>query len=174
MARKSGFIRRDGRMRRETQWLFYTSNDVVLAAASTASVRSSLNAAALALRPFTVIRTRGHWGVKSDQAGASEQYSASMGWVVVSDQASTVGVTAVPTPETDRGSDLWYVYESMAGEFIFISGVGVFEAGHWSDFDSRAARKVEEGQDINVIVESSAISSGCEVFSGARFLIKLH
>ncbi len=58
MARKSGFVRRGGRMVRETIWFGQTETQTVLAAANTAAILTSLNAAALALRPFTIIRSQ--------------------------------------------------------------------------------------------------------------------
>ena len=59
VSRKSGFIRRGGSMRRETAWLTDPTAEVTMSGAPTALLISSLNAAALALRPFTIIRTRG-------------------------------------------------------------------------------------------------------------------
>jgi len=175
VGRKSGFIRRSGGMVRETAWAFLAPDEITLAAASTASLRGTLTAGTLAIRPFTIIRWRGVFGVRSDQTGALEDYSASFGVAIVSEQAAAIGVSAIPTPETDRGSDLFFVYESLAGQFTFVSGVG-FEgqSGAWKQYDSKAMRKVETGQDTAVVVETSAISNGASVHISGRFLIKLH
>ncbi len=71
MARKSGFVRRGGRMRRETLWLDIATSEITLSGAPTAVLANSLAASALALRPFTVVRTRGFMHIRSDQvAGA--------------------------------------------------------------------------------------------------------
>ena len=145
-----------------------------MATASAAAILFSLNAAALELLPFTIVRTRGIWGLRSDQAAASEDYSASMGIAVVNDQAVAVGVTAVPTPETDRGSDLFFVYESLAGFFEFKTNDGLLEKGQWIRFDSKAMRKVDIGQDIVVTAETSALSAGAIGHFSARMLVKLH
>ena len=91
---------------------------------------------------------------------------------MVSDQAVAIGVTAVPTPDTDRGSDLWYVFEEIFGEFVFISGVGTQERGQLHRFDSKAMRKVEDGQDIITVAESPNTSAKIQV--AVRCLIKLH
>ena len=176
MARnRSGRIFRGGRQVRETRWLDLTPTSVALGAASTASLLFSLTTEELALRPFTVVRTRGVFHCVSDQEGADELEAVSVGFAVVSDQAIAIGVTAVPTPETDRSSDLWYVYESIINRFQFVSGAG-FEtnAGQTHPFDSKAMRKVEDGQDVAVVVETAATSSGAIVTLGARMLIKLH
>ena len=69
-----------------------------------------LNAAALALRPFTVVRTRANLIIRSDQQAASELFEVAYGETVVSEQASAAGVVSVPTPVTEDASD-WHVYD---------------------------------------------------------------
>jgi len=174
--RKSGFITRDGRKRRETRWLAGLSTNTVAAAANNATLLTSLNAAALALRPFTVVRTRGFMYIRSDQNAASETYEMAYGEAVVSDQASAIGVTAVPTPTTDDGSDLWFVYERRGGEVAFSDATGIqsLQGIQPFAFDSKAMRKVEDGQDIVSVQESSALSAGAQLLVYSRSLIKLH
>ena len=176
MARKSGFVRRRGAMVRDTVWFQFLFTRVTMAAASTAVLSTSLNAAALALRPFTIVRTRGVVGFNSDQVGATESYQGSIGMCVVSDQASGIGVTAVPTPQTDLGSDLWFLHESGFGRFEFVSGVGVLEVGSNMDrvVDSKAMRKVDIGQDLVIVQETSAISNGMILTFQFRMLVKVH
>ena len=73
MARRhSGFRARMVSQGRKTFWLAGTHFQTVMAAANTAVLISTLNAAALALRPFTVIRTRGYIALLSDQLSANE------------------------------------------------------------------------------------------------------
>ena len=176
MARKSGFIRRHGRMIRESTWLNLGAAITNLSGPSTAVLGGSLNAAALALRPFTVVRTHGFFGIRTDQIAADESYDAAMGWAVVSDQAVAVGVTAVPTPMTDLGSDLFYAHRILMGRFEFASSVGIRPdmLTPWVHYDSKAMRKVDGDQDVIFVLETSAVSSGCTVHDAARFLIKLH
>ncbi len=76
MARKSGFVRRHGSMVRETRWLDGPHNRTSVAAGAV-SIILSLTAVELALRPFTVIRTRGIWSLRSDQLAAGEQIQTS-------------------------------------------------------------------------------------------------
>jgi len=67
------------------------------------------------------------------------------------------------------------VYETLAGRFVVSSAVGLLESMvNWKDFDSRAMRKVEEGQDLAAVVESGSISTGVVVIKSGRILIKLH
>ena len=173
ISRKSGFIQRSGVMRRETLWLGGSFVRSTLVGAASALV-TSLNAAALAQRPFTIVRTRGFLHYRSDQEVASENYSGSYGAAVVSDQAVAIGVTAIPTPVTDSESDLWHLYEAFGKRFALGSGVAFTDVGDRIEIDSKAMRKVEEGQDIVDVVEGSGLSTGIIVLSFNRTLIKLH
>ncbi len=160
--------------RRETVWFEFGPALDTVAAASTSSLIFSLNAAALALRPFTVVRTRGTLFYRSDQVIAGERYGGNFGIAVVSDQASAVGVTAIPTPITDFGSDLWFVMEQMQGSLHVATAVGELELGFHIALDSKAMRRVDIGQDIVVVQETAAyhLSNALEV--GFRMLVKLH
>ncbi len=140
-----------------------------------AVLTSSLNAGALALRPFTITRTRLWAHVKSDQAATTEVYGCGLGAAVVSDQASAIGVTAVPTPVTDQDSDLFFLYETFVGELVVSSAIGIYEGGNGRGVDSRAMRKVEDGSDVVFVLEtmSSPVAGTTFDFAG-RMLIKLH
>ncbi len=160
--------------RRETLWFSSAdeTNHTPLAAGGVALI-SSLNAGALALRPFTVIRTVGLIYVASDQTAAFEVPFGGLGLAVVSDQAAAIGVTAVPTPITDESSDLWFLYQfwvaSGAGQAASQSnGARVFA------FDSRAMRKVPDGADVVTVIENGSAFDGAEFVVKLRMLIKLH
>ena len=173
--RKSGNVLRRGRMVRDTLWLFIAPVRTVVTAPSGAVVLTVLNAAALALRPFTIVRSRGRMSINSDQEASDESFGGSLGYCVVSDQASAIGVTAVPTPETDRGSDLWFVYETLDGRFQLGDASGFWNNSIVSkDFDSKAMRKVNNDQDFITVFETDALGLGMTVYASARVLIKLH
>jgi len=110
---------------RDTLWFQGASAQTTIATVSTATLVTSLSAGALAFRPFTVVRTRGVLHLRSDQFANSESQSAAYGRCVVSDQAVAIGVTAVPTPITDNGSDLWFVYEMLKTRVEVSSAVGI-------------------------------------------------
>jgi len=172
MARKSGFVRRNGVMRRETRWIQGTFLSTTLASTNAVAITTSLSAVGLALRPFTVVRTRGQMHVRADQTSASENYAVQMGFCIVSEQALAIGVTAVPTPDTDGDSDLWYVYESLFGNIDVTTDIGRLESGQSASYDSKAMRKVEDGEQLIQVMEcpvSSAI-----ILDSFRMLIKLH
>ncbi len=172
MARQ--FVRSRGRLGspRKTVWLSIDTVSSTLSGAPSAILANSLNAAALALRPFTIVRTRGIFHVASDQTAATESYMGDLAMAVVSDQASAIGVTAVPTPLTDKGSDLFFVYEQGVGRFQFSDATGIFEAGKQISWDSKAMRKVDDDQDVVLVVENEL--AGCVVRSSGRMLVKLH
>jgi len=174
---RSGRFIRGTVARRETLWFTSPGSLVVLAAANQAVLLQVLNAAALAIRPFTIIRSRGVVGISSDQTGATEDQHAAFGCAVVSQQASAAGVGSIPTPVTDDGSDLWFVYQRLMAKIQFASVSGMdANAGKIYEFDSKAMRKVEDGEDLVVVAENGPAGTGAGVRINwyVRFLIKMH
>ncbi len=113
--------------------------------------------------------------VRSDQVAASEDYGCALGVAVVGAPAEAIGVTAVPTPDTDRGSDLFFVYAEMMNRFNLVTAAG-FESinGMTKDVDSKAMRKVEDGDQVVIVQETQTTVSSCVVTVAGRMLIKLH
>ncbi len=173
-SRKSGLVLRSSGAKRATQWIAASVTNTALAGPSGAAVILVGNAALLALAPFTIVRTRGLINVRSDQSAASETFHVGLAWFVPTVQASAIGVTAVPTPMTDDGSDMFFVYEEVTGRIDFTTGTGYRLMDVSRYYDSKAMRKVNDDQDINVAIETSASSSGATVLHHARFLIKLN
>ena len=135
---------------------------------------ASLNAAALALRPFTIVRSIFELMVVSDQETVSEIQIGGFGVAVVSDQAVGIGVTAIPTPLTDLGSDLWLAHQVLLGNFIG-TGNSDTESANRYVVDSKAMRKVNGDQDVVIVTEmNSALASGLTIFGAGRMLFKLH
>ena len=165
---------RGGRPRRQTFWLGGTFVNTTLASANSAAVITSLSAAALLLRPFTIIRMRGIIQVRSDQTAANEDYSGIVGHCVVTDQAVAVGITAVPTPVAESDSDLWFQYDPFAGDYESLTSVGTNEKGRQYIVDSKAMRRVDQGFDFVQVGENSAASNGTILTTFFRTLIKLH
>ena len=56
------------------------------------------------------------------------------------------------------------------------SAIGVLELSIWKEFDSRAMRKIDDGQEITFVLETdlAANTAGVNVFTAARLLLKLH
>jgi len=107
--RARGFIR-GGRSVRETEWIGINETITSLAGPGAATLIGTFSAAALALRPFTIVRTVGFLGIRSDQAVADESYDVALGMAIVSDQASAAGINSVPTGWLDLESDLFFVH----------------------------------------------------------------
>ena len=179
MARRFRTILRGGRPVRETLWFGMTETRTVTNGANAAAIILSLNAAALALRPFTIVRSLMHYSIRSDQTAASENFGSALAGAVVSDQAVAIGITAVPTPFTDLGSDLFFLHHIMDGQFLFISGIGVDPNGvapaGGTLIESKAMRKVENGQDLIFVLENDSLqASGVTSYVAGRVLVKLH
>ncbi len=170
-ARRSGLVLRGGVQRRESLWIDIAPVLATQAAAG-GVLTNALNAVALALRPFTVVRTRMSFFIRSDQAAAAEVQTAAFGIAVVSDQALGIGVTAVPTPITDMGSDLWFFYQFLLCNESSLTDVA--KPGCVVHADSKAMRKVNDDSDLAFVLEMSTITQGVTVNSMGRFLIKLH
>ena len=141
---------------------------------------SSLSAAALLLRPFTVLRTHLMLHVRSDQFTAIETTIASYGQMIVTDTAAALGVTAVPDPsgiDGDPEAD-WFLWQSLMNTFFIdvngADGIGVDGAlGVLYEVDSKAMRKV--GPDDNLVsVIASNTATGFDISSQGRRLIQLH
>jgi len=171
IGRRSGLVLRGGRNRRATVWI----GDVpalTTVAANTAVLLTSLNAAALALRPFTIVRVRGviQWG--SDQEAASETPFGAYGETVVSDQASAIGVTAVPTPTTDANSDLFLYYQTLVFA-LHVTPAGTGPGYQQYNLDGKAMRKVNDDQDLVTSVENNS-AVGATIVVSSRLLVKIH
>jgi len=174
MARKFRNIRGVTRQVRETSWIGLGGTEAPLAGTSTAVLAAGFSATTLSLRPFTIVRTHVYLSVASDQQLAVESFQMAYGHAIVSDQAFAIGVTAVPTPQTDHDSDLWMVHQWIGGRLQFATAAGFGEYSKTVEIDSKAMRKVEEGQDIAIVIESGSGSEGMRVFKAGRLLIKLH
>ncbi len=90
-------------------WLNATITRATLTT-NTAQLIGQLNAAALLLRPFTIVRTRVQILFISDQTVASEFPAGALGFITVKQPASAIGITAMPTPLTESQAD-WFVYQ---------------------------------------------------------------
>jgi len=158
--------------RRESLWVDIATVASTLSATG-GTIQTSANAALLALRPFTIIRTHMFYSIRSDQEVQTENQFAAAGAAVVSDQAVAVGVTAVPTPFTDAGSDLWFLHQRLANSVGILTAVGISGqvASHY-EVDSKAMRRVEDGSDIVFVVEFDSVGDPSIVVSMGRMLIK--
>ena len=161
---------RGGTPRRKSLWLFIGPGDSTL---STSGVLlASLNVSALALRPFTIVRTHLEVMVRSDQAAAIEHQLAAIGACVVTDEALAVGISAIPTPVADAGSDAFFVHQFVFGDESALTDRT--RSATRLSIDSKAMRKVEDGFDVAFVSDLSSILQGGVMTFGGRMLLKLH
>jgi len=161
-------VTRGRSIRRLTTWLQFQVVQSTLATGASTLV-FGLNAAAEALRPFTIVRSHFMFLLRSDQSAAVEHQVAAWGIAVVSDQASAIGVTAVPTPLTDLASPLWFLHQLVASDESEV--VDKTRPQQVKYVDSKAMRKVEIGQDVVIVVENAALDGIIATVAG-RMLIK--
>ncbi len=155
-------------------WLTGLTLDRQTIAANTRILNLVLNASGLALRPFTVLRTRLELMWTSDQTTATEMPFGAMGFGVVSDVASGVGAAAVPDPITDADFD-WLAYQGLLNQFTFLDATGVVgDAGHHYTVDSKAMRKVGQADDLIMVTSNADPAVGATISMVGRILVKLH
>jgi len=173
MARRHfGQVRARG-ARRSTSWFNIPPVSAALSGAA-GTILVSLTTLELAKRPFTIVRTHLAYRITSDQSAASEIYGIGLGMCVVSDQASAIGVTAVPTPVSDAQSDFWFLHQFAFGDFLFATGNGFVEDQMTYRIDSKAMRKVSEDEDVLLVGENTGLGGGLNMQVAGRLMIKEH
>ena len=156
MARRRQFARGAAAIsqRRLTQW--FRSADV--------SVYTSLGGSSAILdqqlanitEPVTCVRMRGSIDIISDQEIGIERPFGAVGACVVSDQALAAGVGSVPTPITDKDSDLWVMHQYFHAPVTHLSSVGYTKVNQTFEFDSKAMRKIPADTTLIWVVESGS------------------
>ncbi len=148
--------------------------DEITLVTNTIQLLTVLNAAALALRPFTILRTRLEINLRTDQSAAAEGLTGAYGEIVVKESASGIGVTALPAPLTDIDAD-FFVWQGMTAPFE-LNGTGIsssWQPGFRYTVDSKAMRKIGTTDDIVTMSEIRAQGGGLLNVEGRR-LIQLH
>ena len=122
----------------------------------------------------TIIRTRGLFSYGSDQVAATEDIVGAFGICVVTAQALSVGITAVPHPATDASWGGWLYHTFFAQQMRFASAIGL--EPQWVNnivIDSKAMRKVDEDERLVVVIENTS-TTGMLFYNSERFLSKVH
>ncbi len=159
--------------KRLSEWVAFTTTGPSDIAGGAKLVFASFTQAALAeIVPATIIRVRGYLTVKSDQTAAGENWAGALGWAVVRENARSVGITALPGPVTEAAADMWFYHQFFQGRFSSSTGQGDgFFFG--ADVDSKAMRKVEDG-DALVLMAEVGSSVGLSIDAQMRLLFLLH
>ena len=158
---------------RQMTWLGLFLANLVIPADSAVLI-GILNAAALAIRPFIVVRFRADVLWSSDQAAVTEDPRGAVGATVVSEEASNAGVVSIPDPVTQSDAD-WFYHQGLANRFSFLSSVGFDgNVGEHYRADSKAMRKVGSNDDVVFIASNINASHGANITIMGRMLVKLH
>ncbi len=110
----------------------------------------------------TAIRIVGN--LTTDHTASAAGGAAVIGAAVFADAAVAAGVASLPDPLTDIEDDIW----------TFIRGVPYPAAAtrRVAEFDSRAARKIEEGQQLVFILANSAAGASSTLQLYVRVLFQ--
>ncbi len=123
----------------------------------------------------TLIRTRGLISFSSDQTGATELQLGAYGICVVTQQALSVGITAIPHPATDAAWGGWVVHQYLFAQLAVLSAAGIEPQFNTSFvIDSKGMRKVDEDERLVSVWENSHATHGFSAFAALRILSKVH
>ena len=152
-------------------WIGAGFSDVTLVSGAEKLI-TVLSASAALLRSFTILRSRIALQFHTDQGAASEHPTGAMGYIVVTDQASGVGITALPAPIAEPDAD-WFIYQGLLATIDFGDNTGFTQTGNIFTIDSKAMRKVGPNQDVVSIIEMRS-QGGAIVNGEGRILVQLH
>ena len=171
MARRTFQPRTRGK-KSETDWFGSAQQTALTAVPASSALLSQV------FIPFvtgeTVIRIRGLVAIGSDQGAVTEVQLGAYGIAVVSEQAATVGITAVPHPDSDSGWDGWMWHSYFADQFRVATAVGLEARQLTSQIvvDSKAMRKVGGDNRLVFVVENSG-GQGIAMYDSFRVLSKV-
>ncbi len=155
------------RSARLTEWQGPPDQGFVAVATTGATLVSSTSVE----DPITIMRSRGQFGIQT-ALNADLAVTGAIGWGIVSSEAFSIGITALPHPWRDADWDGWFIWKSFSLSVEFHDATGVnFPASIMLDVDSKAMRKVGQSNVIVMVAESQA--GAYQVVDGIRQLIKL-
>ena len=158
--------------RRETEWGSVTTAAPIVVAAGTSVVLASFTGLQLeSIVPATLVRVRGLLAVQSDQGAAFEDAMGAFGIYVPADPARIAGVASLLTPITDAFADNWQTWQGFMS-----TGQRTGNAVAWNEYtiDSKAMRKIADGDSLVLIAENAHATAGLQVAVQLRLLFKLH
>ncbi len=105
----------------------------------------------------------GIWAASAQQA-ATQSFAGAVGMCVVTEAALAAGAASIPGPVTEGSDDVWFMWTPVSGQIRVVTAVGIDGTfGAWFPFDSRAMRRVQEGQAVAVMAEVPAALDGMSV-----------
>ena len=158
--------------RRKTTWGSINSLDYTMVAAGAGVLLASFTASGLAnIGPSTLIRVRGSFAVKSDQAAAIELSMGVLSVAVVTQAALDVGASVLNRPVLDGASDSYQAYWPF---FVPPGPAGSGDQLYWQNVDSKGMRKLGDLDGIAVMVDNANQTDGLIIAIQLRFLFLLH
>ncbi len=175
MARSRRFRSRQQSNQRHTEWLGTPPSTGVTVLGAATSVLfgffDTRDASNFFPGPFTIVRTRGLFSAQSDLATGGDPFGA-FGFTVVSGEAFDAGIASIPTPYTENDEDRWFVNQFWQQIAINTGDARIYTQNVYP-FDSKAMRKVNNGDVIVAIVENASATQGSHMLMDFRLLIKL-
>jgi len=139
----------------------------------TAQLISVFNADLLALRPFTILRSRIELMFRSDQIAGSESPTGAYGKIVVKDQAIAAGIASLPSPITEPEAE-WFIYQPLTDVVTFADATGYHGTqGVRYVVDSKAMRKIGINEQSVGITELRT-AGGALLNVEGRTLVQVH
>ena len=124
----------------------------------------------------TLVRTRGHLVVEMlTSGGVTNQVTGAVGMIVASQDAFSVGVTALPGPLSDIEND-WFVYEPFALATESANPPVDSRVSHvMRQFDSRGMRKLKNGETLVMVIEGvqSDATTGTVIRAAAQYRVQV-
>ena len=182
MARR--FQRRSTGARRITDWIggVQSGQTAILSiAASTAAIISAVDtriAPVNAIVPATLVRTRGVLNFIPSDISVDRNAFGAFGICVVNGEAFDAGIGSVITPWTESFDDRWLYHTYWSSLFrTDVVGTDAGASAHASsqiNIDSKAMRKVSEGDVMISVIENVSSTAAANFFLNTRTLWKLH
>ena len=139
------------RPRQRLEWHRTSDTDFTLLAASSSIITTLLIPLGVT---YTVLRIRGILHVASDQVAAVEGQHGAFGAAVVTDQAATTGITAMPKPVDDGNGDIWPMYVMFQQ-----GGNDLDRVGREYMIDSKDKRRIPDGKQLAFILQNASTTT---------------
>ena len=160
--------------RRQTEWIAATVNFTDLTSTEISNLISFSQVALADLVPFTIIRSVGVVTIAADVNFITNQtFTGAVGMQVVGDDARASGVASMASPFADAADDSWFYHQFFHQIIDDRADSDLIVSQSWV-IDSKAQRKVVDGQAIVFLAEGGGAPDGFDVAVGLRILCKLH
>ena len=152
---------------RKTEWIGFADQGMLAVTGNTNQIVGNLPFT----DPATFVRARGLFSVGVQATSADKTILGAFGAAIVTDQAFAAGAASIPGPWTENDWGGWFVHQVFSLQFEFTTDIGWNIIQSTYVIDSKAMRKIGDGETLVLMVETSA--ADCQVNPAVRFLVKL-